>query len=143
MRPINSKEFILPTAVMVELPKSVVKDIVNYYWQEIRQSMGSMKHPRLHIANLGDFVVKDWKLNERIRRIELFDQNNKQKGLQLINARFRTAETIYNLKQVKKQIELEKQRAEFIKLHKKTVHETKQHHTDLEEQGSDLRGDQE
>lgn len=135
--------FIEPTADKVQLPVSVVKDIVDFYWQEIRRSMAGMKHQRIHLTNLGDFVVKDWKLDERIKHIEIFDQKNKQKGLQLINARFKTAETLYDLKNIKKLIAEEKQRAEFIKHHKKTLNETKQHHTDLEAQGSDHGGDNE
>jgi hypothetical protein len=143
LRPVKAKEFIEPTAKELDLPTSLVKDIIDYYWQEVRRSMASMKHPRIHLTNLGDFVVKDWKLDDRIKHIELFDQKNRQKGLQLINARFKTAETLYDLRQVKKQIELENQRAEFIRLHKKTVNDSKKHHTDLEEQGSDPGGDQE
>jgi hypothetical protein len=143
LRPIKAKELIEPAAQKLDLPASMIKDIMDFYWQEVRRSMSGMKYPRIHLTNLGDFVVKDWKLEDRIKRIELFDQKNKQKGLQLINARFKTAETLYDLRQVKKQIELESQRAEFIRLHKKTVNETKQHNSDLEEQGTDHGGDQE
>ena len=120
------------------MPVSVVKDIVDFYWQEVRRSMAAMKHQRIHLTNLGDFVVKDWKLDDRIKHIEIFDQKNQQKGLQLINARYKTAETLYDLKNIKKLIAIEKQRADFIKMHKKSVHgKTQKHNTDMEEQGSD------
>ena len=143
LRPLKAKTLIPQVANNLELSEETVKDIITYYWQEIRTCLSSLKHQRIHLSNLGDFKIKEWKLGDKIARIENFEKTNKQKGLQLINARFRTAESLYELNTLKKQIELEFQRAEFIKLHKKTVHETKQHHTDLEEQGADSRGDQE
>lgn len=143
LRPLKAKSFIAPVAKQLELSEETVKDIVTYYWQEIRTSLSTLRHNRVHISNLGDFTVKEWKIDDKIAQIETFEKNNKQKGLQLINARFKTAEALYELNTLKKQIKEESQRAEFIKLHKKTVNETKQHHTDLEAQGSDPGGDKE
>lgn len=138
MKPLKAKDFIPQVADQLDHPKELVKDVVDYYWQEVRRSLSNMKHSRVHVTNLGDFVTKHWKLDEKIARLESFETANKLKGLQLINARFKTAETLYDLKAVKKLMEEENQRAEFVRLHKKTLNETKQeHHPDLEEQGSD------
>jgi nucleoid DNA-binding protein len=143
LRPLKAKTLIPQVAKQLELSEETVKDIITYYWQEIRTSLSSLKHQRIHISNLGDFTIKEWKIEDKIARIENFETANKLKGLQLINARFRTAESLYELHSLKKQIKEESQRAEFIKLHKKTVNETKQHHTDLEAQGSNPGGDNE
>lgn len=124
----------------MELSEETVKDIITYYWQEIRSGLSTLKHNRIHVSNLGDFRVKEWKLDGKIAQIENFETANKLKGLQLINARFRTAESLYELHSLKKQIKEESQRAEFIKLHKKTVNEAKQHNTDMEEQGTNTGG---
>ena len=141
MRPLKAKELIPVVCNITNLPADAVKAIVDYYWQEVRTSIARLKHQRIHLTNLGDFTVKHWKLDDRIKNIELFDQKNKQKGLQLINARYKTAETLYDLKSVKKQIAEEQQRADFIKMHKTSVNvNTQKHHTDMEKQGSDPGG---
>ncbi len=121
MRPLKAKTLIPKVANELELSEETVKDIITYYWQEIRTCLSSLKHQRIHISNLGDFKIKEWKIEDKISRIENFEKTNKLKGLQLINARFRTAESLYELHSLNKQIELESQRAEFIKLHKKTI----------------------
>ena len=53
----------------------------------------------------------------RLRRLKN-GENNRLKGLQQITARFKTAETLFDLKAVKKIMEEENQRKDFIKLHK-------------------------
>jgi hypothetical protein len=48
--------------------------------------------------------------------------------MQEMTARFKTAETLYDLKNIKKSIEEETQRSTFIKLHKKVANEPKRKH---------------
>lgn len=119
MKPIKAKDLIPAVVAICDLKKNEVEDIVNFYWREVRRSLSSMKHTRVHVTNLGDFKVKHWKLQEKIDRLEKFEESNRQKGLQKITARFKTAETLYDLKNVKKLLDEEKQREEFIRLHKK------------------------
>ena len=118
MNPKKSKEFIPDIASELNLSEKLVEDIINFYWQEIRKSLSGLKHNRIHVTNLGDFVTKHWKINDKIEMLEKWEESNKQKGLQQITARFKTAETLYDLKSLKKIIEEENQRKDFIKLHK-------------------------
>ena len=130
MRPKKAKEFIPNVAEELNLSEDVVKDVVDYYWRAVRKSLSSLDHSRLHLTNLGDFTIKHWKIDEKIEMLEKWEENNKQKGLQQITARFKTAETLYDLKKLKKMVEEENQRKEFIKLHK---HESeRKHNKDLE-----------
>lgn len=138
MRPRKAKEFIPEVAAQTELSEDTVNTVLSYYWQEVRKSMSALKHSRIHLTNLGDFVIKHWKVDNKIQMLEQFEEKNKQKGLQQMTARFKTAETLYDLKNLKKIMEEEKQRADFIKMHKQTAHESKgEHNPDLESQGSD------
>lgn len=133
MRPKKAKEFIPEVAIQTEVSEDVVNTVLSYYWQEVRKSMSALKHSRIHLTNLGDFVIKHWKVDEKIGILEQFEEKNRQKGLQQMTARFKTAETLYDLKSLKKMMEEEKQRADFIKMHKLTSDESKrEHHTDLE-----------
>lgn len=119
LRPKKSKEYIPVVANELSIHEKLVEDVINYYWQEVRKSLSSMKHSRIHISNLGDFIVKHWKLDEEIRLLERWEESNKQKGLQQMTARFKIVENLINLKTVKEVIQEEGQRKDFIKLHKK------------------------
>jgi len=125
LKPKKAKELIPAVAEQVKLPEQVVKEIVLTYWQEIRKSLSGLKHTRVHITNLGDFTIKHWKLDDKIAMLEQFEENNKQKGLQQMTARFKTVETLFDLKAMKKLVEEENQKKAFIKLHKQAANESK------------------
>jgi hypothetical protein len=120
LRPKKAKDFIPSVAEQLHFSEDVVKDVVDYYWRNIRKSLSSLDHSRIHLTNLGDFTIKHWKIDEKIEGLEKWEETNKQKGLQQITARFKTAETLYDLKKLKGLVEEENQRKEFIKLHKKS-----------------------
>ena len=138
MRPRKAKEFIPAVAKQTDLPEETVSAIVSFYWGEVRKNLSGLKHTRVHLTNLGDFVIKHWKVQEKINMLEQFEENNKQKGLQQMTARFRTAENLFELKTMQKLMEEEKQRAEFIKMHKEQTYESKrEHNPSVEDEGSD------
>ena len=138
MRPKKAKEFIPEVAEELNVSKELVEDVILYYWREVRKSLSGLKHSRIHLTNLGDFVIKHWKIDDKIDMLERWEENNRQKGLQQMTARFKTVESIFDLKHLKKIVEEEKQRKDFIKLHKTKSNESKeQHNNNLEEQESD------
>ena len=122
MKPKKAKEFIPELATKLNLSENLVEDIIDFYWQDVRKSLSSLKHSRIHLTNLGDFTVKHWKLDAKIAGLERWEEENKQRGLQQLKARFKTAESIFDLKNIRKVVEEETQRKDFIKLHK---HESK------------------
>ena len=126
MHPRKAKDLIPQVAKETNLSEETINNIIGFYWREVRKSLSSLKHSRVHITNLGDFVTKHWKIDDKIEMLEKFEENNRQKGLQQMTARFKTAETLFDLKALKAIMTEEKQRAEFIKMHKK--HESKRKH---------------
>lgn len=141
MKPRKSKELIPIVAEELGLSQQMVSDVTSFYWQEIRKSLSSLKHSRVHVTNLGDFTIKHWKLDDKIEGLENFKENFRQRGLQEIVTRFRTDEALFDLKAIKVLMEEEKQRKDFIKLHKTKSNESKrEHNQDMEEQGSDPGG---
>jgi nucleoid DNA-binding protein len=141
LRPRKAKEFIPKVADQLSLQSILVEDIIDYYWGEIRKSLSGLKHQRVHLTNLGDFVIKDWKINDKIAMLEKWEENNKQKGIQQITARFKTAEQLFELKEITKVIGEENQRKDFIKLHKKVANVSKgKHNKNLESKRTDRRG---
>lgn len=139
LRPIKSKEFIGDVAKELNEPEGLVESVINYYWEEVRKNLSNLTHPRIHITNLGDFTIKHWKLEGKIKSYEGWEEKNKQKGVQQMISRFKISENLFNLKAVQKTINEELQRKDFIKLHKTkaNVKSRKKHNKNLEEQGSD------
>jgi len=132
LRPKKAKELIPEVAKDLDLSEQMIKDIIDFYWQEVRKSLSSLKHSRVHITNLGDFTIKHWKLDDMIEMLERFKENLKQKGVQEKVTRFRTDEKI---------MEEEQTRKEFIKLHKTSTDEPKRKHNKaMENKRSDTRG---
>ena len=133
LRPRKAKTLIPDVAKLLNTSSDLIEDVINYYWTEVRKNLSSLKHQRIHITNLGDFVIKHWKIDDKILMLEQWEENNKQKGLQQMTARFKTAEHLFELNVIKKLIDEETQRKEFIKLHKKVGNEPKrEHNKDLE-----------
>ncbi|MFO0089462.1 MAG: hypothetical protein ACK518_01370 [bacterium] len=139
MRPKKAKEFLEEVSKKVGLSKEVVDSVITFYYRQLRQNLSGLTHNRVHVTNLGDFVVKHWKVDDKIDMLQRFEENNKAKGLQKITARFKTAESLYELRNLKKIIEEENQRKDFIKLHKTkaNVKSRKKHNKNMEEQGGD------
>ena len=142
MRPKKAKEFIPTTSKKVELDPHLVEDVVLFYWQEVRKSLSSLSHVRIHLSNLGDFTIKHWKLEEKLEYLSKWKEKNEQEGKEKISERYKVEENILNLKEVKQLLDEENQRKDFIKLHKRKSNESKEQHIqNLEEQGTDTGGD--
>jgi hypothetical protein len=55
-----------------------------------------------------------------ITNLEKWEEENTLKGNHLINARYKVVENLFTLKTLKKKIDEEEQRKQFVRLHKKT-----------------------
>lgn len=133
LNPKKAKLLTADVAKEVNFSEDLVNDVMSFYWQEVRKALSSLKHQRIHITNLGDFIIKHWKMVEKIESLEKWEETNKQKGMQQMTARFKTAETLFDLKALQKLMEEENQRKDFIKFHKTNVNEpNKKPNKDLE-----------
>ena len=137
MKPKKSKELIPNVAKNIGVSEQMVSDVTSFYWHEIRKSLSSLKHARVHVTNLGDFTIKHWKLDNKIDMLEKFKENFRQKGLQEIVTRFRTDETLFDLKAIRELMDEENQRRDFIKLHKNNNEPKREHNQNLEVKGTD------
>ena len=124
MRPKKAKEFIPRVVEKTGEETSLVEDVVQFYWQEVRKSLSTLSHARIHLTNLGDFTIKHWKVDEKLEFLSKWKETNDQMGREKITQRFKTEENIKHLREVKSLIEEEQQRKEFIKLHKSKTHES-------------------
>ena len=84
LRPVKAKTLIPLVVTNCDLKQPEVETIISFYWDQIRKSLSSLKHSRVHVTNLGDFVIKHWKLDEKIEMLQKFEENNKLKGVEQI-----------------------------------------------------------
>lgn len=142
MRPKKSKELIDQVAADLNLPKKTVEDVVNFYWKEVWETLTKAEHIKVHVTNLGDFNIKHWVLDKEIEKIKNFTNASKLRGANKFAFSVKMNEKLNLIHNLKVKIMEENQRKEFIKEHKKTVHETDKENIvpDMGEQISDYRG---
>lgn len=134
MNPKKSKDLIPEVAGEVLLPTRVVEDIVNFYWREVWENLTTLKGPKIHIENLGDFNIKHWLLDKEIKKCESFPEKTRLTGQQKYVSGFKIKDKLVLLEKIKAEVQEEKQRRDFIYEHKKITNETtEQYYPNLEE----------
>lgn len=62
MNPKKAKELIKPTASELGFPEALVKDATDFYWEELRRSLGELRAPNIYVAGLGTLKASGKKL---------------------------------------------------------------------------------
>ena len=66
MNPKKAKTLYKEVATDLGFEESLVKDVLDFYWESVRKSMANLDAPRLEIINLGTFEIMMKPLNEKI-----------------------------------------------------------------------------
>jgi nucleoid DNA-binding protein len=57
MLPKNSKHFIQPTAEELECDATLINDVVNFFYAQVKKDLNELVHHNVHINELGTFSV--------------------------------------------------------------------------------------
>lgn len=57
MIPKKPQVIIKQVAEELDLPQSMVDDIVSFYYKEIRKNLSSLEHNKINLSGLGDFII--------------------------------------------------------------------------------------
>ena len=72
MKGVKARGLIKQVARDMAISAEMVEAVFEFYWDEVRTRLISPnKEVRLHLANLGDFVIKPWSLKKEIERFEI------------------------------------------------------------------------
>jgi|688.fasta_scaffold209833_4 hypothetical protein len=83
MIPKKAKSLIPEVSKDLELDEELVKDVIDFYWDDVYDALRSIEHTRLYIQNLGDFNIKHWLLTKKILDYsEKLDRNPGQTFMQ-------------------------------------------------------------
>ena len=63
MKPKKLKVYINKTADDLDLNKTLVEDIISFYWKNVRLSISNLESSSVTISNLGTFKIRSNKIN--------------------------------------------------------------------------------
>ena len=63
MKPKKLKVYINKTADDLDLDKTLVEDIISFYWKNVRLSISNLESSSVTISNLGTFKIRSNKIN--------------------------------------------------------------------------------
>lgn len=79
MVPKKAKEFIKPTADQLGVSEDLVSDLASFFWSDARKAIVEMRGHQIHVANLGTFKIKPWKLDEIIEKYKAYIRIHNEK----------------------------------------------------------------
>ncbi len=107
----------------MDLPQDLIQDFIEFYYKEIRSNLTGLKHPRVNVDGLGQFVVRTHAVRKAIPRLkkilETHDTTtfsayfNKKMLEDKVEALENVEKQIVSLEQKKEAIQ--KQKDEYIK----------------------------
>jgi nucleoid DNA-binding protein len=118
LNPKKSKELIKPTSEELGLPEALVKDAVDFYWENMRKSLSELKKSKITVAGVGIFSINPKKLvglKEKYKTIAErmnTDTFNKFSAKKEIERKLSNIETIFDEinENVKKKQEIKQKR---------------------------------
>lgn len=123
MNPLKSRGLIPKVAEDKDLPQKLVEDIVNFYWKEVWNNLTNPTDIKIHIAALGDFNIKHWRLEKEIEKYNKFPKFNRVGGKKGEKIEGKLLDKSRILSNLLYKVREENQRKEFIYNHKKSEKE--------------------
>jgi hypothetical protein len=83
MIPKKAKSLIPKVSKDLQMSEELVKDIVDFYWDDVYDVLRNIEYTKIYIQNLGDFNIKHWMLTKKILEYsEKLDRNPGQTFMQ-------------------------------------------------------------
>lgn len=70
MIPKKPQVIIKQVAEELDLPESLVDDIISFYYKEVRRNLSSLEHIKLNLPGLGNFIMKQKAVGVQIKKHE-------------------------------------------------------------------------
>jgi nucleoid DNA-binding protein len=139
--PKKAKELVKPTAEKLDLSIEFVKDVIDFYWMEVRKSLSELRAPRVVVANFGSFQIKTSKIADQKKKYE--EQSDYYKPEAMTFQKHKIKEDVdLKLSRINKIIET----IEYDSSRKKQIREkryAKETKNNLEESQGDISGNKE
>lgn len=104
MNPKKAKTLYKEVATDLGFDETLVKDVLDFYWQSVRKSMSGLEAPRLEIINLGTFEVMAKPLEEKIQSYIRYSGMQPPKTFKRYDAYAETTSRLKRLTEIKQEL---------------------------------------
>jgi len=121
MNPLKPKDFIKPTAESLELSESIVGDVIDFYWSNVRKALSDIEGPSITVTNLGTFKVRYNKISLLEKKYQHYLDNSEEISMEKMTFNKHALQKLSKmklerLKAVKEELEAEHARKHEVKL---------------------------
>ena len=121
MNPKKPKDFIKPTAETLDLSESIVGDVIDFYWSNVRKALSDIEGPFITVTNLGTFKVRYNKISQIEQKYQNYLNNINDTTLESMTFNKHAIQKLSNMKlerlqKVKQELEEEYSRKAEVKL---------------------------
>lgn len=104
MNPKKAKTLYKEVATDLGFDETLVKDVLDFYWQSVRKSMSGLEAPRLEIINLGTFEIMFKPLEEKIQSYIRYSEMQPPKTFKRYDVYSETTLRLKRLTDIKKEL---------------------------------------
>lgn len=115
-----------------DLDPDMVKDLMDYYWAEVRKAVSDLKYPRINLENLGVLDIRMRPLENTIIRYERYRKTVPYSEFKTYSLHSKITQRLEKLNALRDIIISELERKQTYKTNK-----NEQSNQDMETQGSD------
>ena len=113
MIPYKSKDLYKEVAEELNIPINLVEDIIEYYYKEIKSNITGLKHLRINVEGLGQFVIKENFVKKTIPKYKKILSNHDTSTFNAYHNKIMLEKKLIALENIEKQLaklELKKQK---------------------------------
>lgn len=118
MNPKTPEELIEEFCTLNNLDKTTVKDVLEFYFKEVKDTLVNLEHPEILVVNLGTFSVNKNKLIKRIKRVEFLINATPPNSYSNTAKHYKLSKELESLSAMYKKILEEENRKKLYKLKK-------------------------
>lgn len=113
MIPKKSNQLYSEVADDLNLPSDLIEDLVQFYYKEVRSNLTGLRHPRINVEGLGQFVAKPGLVRKSIPRYKKYLESHDTS----------TFSAYYNKKMLEEKVECLEKLEQMINLEEKKKQE--------------------
>jgi nucleoid DNA-binding protein len=112
MIPQKSKSLCNEVAEELNLPVNLVEDLIEYYYKEIKSNITGLKHLRINVEALGQFVIKENFVRKTIPKYKKALTNHDTSTFNAYHNKLMLEKKLIALENIEKQLDKLKQKKE-------------------------------
>lgn len=115
MIPKKSSQLYTEVAEDLNLPADLIEDVIQLYYKEVRKNLTGLKHPRINVEGLGQFVAKPGTVRKAIPRYKSYLDTHDTSTFSAYFNKKMLEEKVECLENLEKMICLEEEKKEQVK----------------------------